>query len=257
MIRAFELRRLSMIGDSVFAVSITLNARAVPVTRLTVDAWGTTAFVHFVEGVGAVLLSVIVASAFWLGHWRYFRHVRTTGPGLIAAHFCFLLALILLPVSTDLFALNRLNATSTVVYGLNLLMLTLVALLFRLAAIRHTPGRVVVTQDWAGLAGVIALFSVALFIAPQSPEKAQWCWYVGLASPLIETWLGRRIAKRFRHGWAGGDDASTGAVPPDPSASLAAATVPVARTDCGASPALVAGRGPASAPVPSKDGRGR
>ena len=201
MIRALELRRLSLIGDSVFAVSITLNARAVPVSKLTSDAWGTVAFAAFADGIAAVLLSVIVASAFWLGHWRYFRHVRSTGPGLIATHFAFLLALILLPVSTDLYALNRQSVVATVVYGTNLLALTLVALLFRMAAIRHTPGRVVVTQDWIGLAGVIALFSVALIVAFRSPEVAQWCWYAGLVSPLIETWLGRRIAERYTHGW--------------------------------------------------------
>ena len=203
LIRALELRRLALIGDSVFAVSITLNARAVPIPKLGVGDLHTEAFAAFGEGVAAVLLSVVVASAFWLGHWRYFRHVRTTGPGLIAAHFFFLLALILLPVSTDLYAMNRFNPTATFVYGSSLLLLTLVALVFRLVAIRHTPGRVVVRYDWIGLAGVIALFALALAVSFRSPQMSQWCWYVGLAAPLVETYLGRRIAKELGHGWTG------------------------------------------------------
>lgn len=202
LVRALELRRLALIGDSVFAVSITLNARAVPIPKLDGNAYGSAAFVGFVDGIAAVLLSVVVASAFWLGHWRYFRHVRTTGPGLIAAHFVFLLALILLPVSTDLYATNRASPMATFVYGVNLLLLTIVALVFRLVAIRHTPGRVVVRYDWMGLVGVITLFTIAVALSFRSPDLAQACWYVGLASPLIETWFGRRIAKDLGKGWA-------------------------------------------------------
>ena len=201
IVRALELRRLALIGDSVFAVSITLNARAVPIPRLDAGGYGSVAFGGFVDGIAAVLLSVVVASAFWLGHWRYFRHVRTTSVGLVAAHFLFLLALILLPVSTDLYATNRSSPLATFVYGLNLLGLTIVALVFRLVAIRHTPDRVVVRDDWLGLCGVIALFAFAVAVSFRSPALSQACWYVGLASPLVETWLGRRIARRLGTGW--------------------------------------------------------
>lgn len=196
MIRVPDLRRLALIGDSVFAVSITLNARAVTIPKLGASGFGSAGFGTFVDGVVAVLLSVVVACAFWLSHWRYFRHVRTTSVALIAAHFTFLLALILLPISTDLYATNQLNPIATLVYGLNLLLLAIVALVFRVVAIRHSPGRVLVRYDWLGIAGVIALFTAAVAMSFRSPYASQVCWYVGLASPLVETWLSRRIARQ-------------------------------------------------------------
>ena len=127
--------------------------------------------------------------------------MRTTGPGLIAAHFFFLLALILLPVSTDLLATNRSSPMATFVYGLNLLLLTIVALVFRLVAVRHTPGRVVVRYDWIGLIGIITLFSIAVAVSFRAPDLSQACWYLALASPLLETWFGQRIAKQVGKGW--------------------------------------------------------
>ncbi len=195
MIATPDLRRLSLIGDSVFAVSITLNARAVTIPRLDAQALGSAAFGQFVDGVAAVLLSVVVACAFWLGHWRYFRHVRRTSSGFIATHFLFLLFFFIVTLSTDLYATNRMNGVATFVYGANLLALTIVALLFRLAAVRHSPGRIVTRYDWMGLTGLIALFTVALAVAYRRPELAQALWYVGLASPVLETWLSRRMER--------------------------------------------------------------
>jgi uncharacterized membrane protein len=198
MISVPDLRRLALIGDSVFAVSITLNARAVTIPRLGASGFDSPAFGTFVEGVISVLLSVVVACLFWLGHWRYFRHVRKSSVALIAAHFTFLLALILLPISTDLFATNRLNPVATLVYGLNLLLLSVVALVFRVVAVRHSPGRALLFYDWLGLACVIALFTLSVALSLRWPFASQVCWYVGLAAPLLEAWLSRRIVRHQR-----------------------------------------------------------
>jgi uncharacterized membrane protein len=190
-----DLRRLALIGDSVFAVSITLNARAVTIPKLSGTGVDPAAFGAFVQGIVAVLLSVVVACAFWLGHWRYFRHVRHTSVALIVTHFVFLLALILLPISTDLYATNQLTPVATLVYGLNLLFLSIVALVFRVVAVRHSPGCELVRYDWVGLIGVIALFALAVALSLRSPAASRTCWYIGLASPLVEGWLSRRIAR--------------------------------------------------------------
>ena len=189
-----DLRRLALIGDSVFAVSITLNARAVTIPKLVGSGQDSMGFNTFFDGVFAVLLSVLVASAFWLGHWRYFRHVRNTSSSLIAVHFLFLLALIVLPISTDLYATNRVSAVATFVYSLNLLSLAIIALAFRFVAVRHSPVRNVILYDWIGLVGVITLFAIAVALSFRSPPAAQLCWYIGLASPLVEAFLSRRIA---------------------------------------------------------------
>lgn len=195
MIRVPDLRRLALIGDSVFAVSITLNARAVTIPRFGDTDWGSPGFRLFVEGIGAVLLSVIVASVFWLGHWRYFRHVRFASVSFIAAHFAFLLALILLPISTDLYATNHLSSAATFVYATNLWLLTVVALVFRIAAVRHSPRRELVIYDWIGLVGLLALFSISIGLSFSSPLVAQACWYVAFVSPVIESRFSRKIAK--------------------------------------------------------------
>ena len=74
-------------------------------------------------------------------------------------------------------------------------MFVVVALVFRLVAIRHSPGRVLVIYDWIGLAGVITLFVLGVALSLSAPGIAQWCWYIGLASPLLETYFSRKIAK--------------------------------------------------------------
>src|SRR5262249_10861714 len=151
----------------------TLNARAVAIPTLGDADWAAPAVTRFVQGMGSVLLSVIVASLFWLGHWRYFRNVRFASAPFIAAHFAFLLALIVLPISTDLYATNYRSPFATFVYGLNLWMLTLVALIFRLAAVRHSPQRTLVVFDWIGLVGLLVLFGVSIALSFVSPAAAQ------------------------------------------------------------------------------------
>ncbi len=190
-----DLRRLAAIGDSVFAVSITLNARAVTIPKLGGAGFGSPAFATFLEGVVAVLLSVVVACAFWLGHWRYFRDVRRASLSLITTHFAFLLPLILLPISTDLYATNQRDPVATLVYGLNLLLLSLIALTFRIVAVRHTPQRPLLVLDCIGLVGVNLVFALAVALSFRSPSAARACWYVGLAAPFVERWLARRIAR--------------------------------------------------------------
>lgn len=189
-----DVRRMMLIGDSVFAVSITLLAHAVDVPKsLTGDALDTPEFRRFMVDVGGVVLSVVVASMFWLGHWRYLRNVRTADPRLIVAHFAFLLGLILLPISTSFYVQNLFNGIATFVYGCNVLYESLAAILFRRCAILNTPGASRSLVHHVPQVIVTALFATSVAMAFHSPRHAQMLWYFALCTPFLEIWVQRRL----------------------------------------------------------------
>src|ERR1700712_5794726 len=81
-----DLQRITTIGDSVFAVALTLLAVGIRVPPELIGKSLTAAdLVPMLSDMGAVVLSFCVASVFWLGHWLHLRQViRTTVPFLIA-----------------------------------------------------------------------------------------------------------------------------------------------------------------------------
>jgi len=199
MLRFPDVRRMMLIGDSVFAVSITLLAHAVEIPKqLSQAGFDSPQFQRFLVDLGSVILSVVVASMFWLGHWRYLRHVRTANVPLIAAHFGFLLGLIVLPISTSLFANNANGVVATVVYSTNLLYESVLALVFRYWALRNTPHADLTLVHHAPQTVLIVLFTLSLVVAFRSPSWAQALWYAGLLTPFLEMGVTRHLARRQR-----------------------------------------------------------
>lgn len=71
-----DLARMARIGDSVFAVVVTLLAYRVRIPSREALTGGQLAPLQpFLTDLAAVVMSFIVASMFWIGHWRVFRRL--------------------------------------------------------------------------------------------------------------------------------------------------------------------------------------
>lgn len=192
-----DLHRITTIGDSVFAVALTLLAVGV---RLPPSLIGKSLEVSDLRplllDMGAVAMSFSVASVFWLSHWVYLRKViRTTVPFLIS-NLAVLLCIILLPISTRLLSAGPLSTVSAAIYSANLLATSLAELLFRRQAVAlwmpvgETVPQTRVPRNLASCYS-LTVHSSALFAAFFDPRISLCLWLCAFLTPLIERFTKR------------------------------------------------------------------
>src|SRR5450631_1583603 len=162
-----DLARIARIGDSVFAVTITLLAYRVRIPGHDALTSGElSSLLPFLRDLGAVMLSFFVASMFWVSHWRVFRLMRQSDIKFVALNLAFIGALILLPISTSLISAD-LTRIGTLAYSGNLFFAATAGLFLRVHARRidpHAfgPGRLLLSPALAmvlfGSAGIVGLY---------------------------------------------------------------------------------------------------
>ncbi len=181
-----DLARISRIGDSVFAVTITLLAYRVRIPGRDALMSGQLAeLVPFYQDLGALLLSFFIASVLWISHWRVFRRMRQCDIRFIALNLVFLGALVLLPISTSLLS-HDMTRLGTLAYSANLLFGATVSLFLRRHARRidpqaFGPGRLELTPAFS-----MALFGGACIASLYEPRAALVFWLCALAGPWID-----------------------------------------------------------------------
>ncbi|MES1264086.1 MAG: TMEM175 family protein [Variovorax sp.] len=181
-----DLARISRIGDSVFAVTITLLAYRVHIPDREALMSGQLApLAPFFRDLGALLLSFFVASVFWISHWRVFRRMRQSDNRFVALNLAFLGALILLPISTSLLS-NDLTWIGTLAYSANLLFGATASLFLRRHACRidpeaFGPGRLLLAPAIS-----MTLFATACVASLYAPGAALVLWLCALAGPWID-----------------------------------------------------------------------
>lgn len=193
-----DLARLSRIADSVFAVVLTLLAYRVRLpAREALLAPTREALAPFFSDLAALGLSVLVASLFWLMHWRVFRLMRRADVGVVVSHLAFLGAMVLLPLSTRLMSAAYGSRVGAFAYSANLLLLALTQTVFRLRARRLEPERLGPLPLLLTPSLLAALFGLALLCSLFMPTLAQALWSVALLMPAVERrWgLGRALAE--------------------------------------------------------------
>lgn len=181
-----DLTRIARIGDSVFAVTLTLLAYRVRIPEEQVIADGNWhAMLPFIRDLGAVVLSFFVASMFWISHWRVFRRMRQSDIQFVALNLVFLGALVLLPISTGLVS-GDLTRAGTLAYSANLFFAATASLFLRRHARRIDPeafgrGRLLLTPAvsmfFFGAAGLVSLYR---------PSVALTLWLCTLVNPWVE-----------------------------------------------------------------------
>lgn len=196
-----DLQRITTIGDSVFAVALTLIAVGIRLPPELIGKSLTAAdLVPLLNDMGAVVLSFCVASVIWLGHWVHLRKaVRTTVPFLIA-NLTVLLCIILLPISTRLLSAGPLSTASAVVYGVNLLATSLSEFVFRrLANVLALPEGQSLPPTRVprelGSSYALTIHTSALVAAFFDPHWSVTLWLLAFGTPLIERWVQRVNAR--------------------------------------------------------------
>ncbi len=182
-----DLVRIARIGDSVFAVVITLLAYRVHIPDAQVLAAGELRpLVPFVRDLSALLMSFFVASMFWISHWRVFRRMQHSDLKYVALNIAYLGTLILLPISTSLVSAADGTRIGSVAYSVNLFCIATAGFFMRRHARRLDPqvfsrGLVLMTPVL-----LMLMFGGAAIVSLWWPALAPWIWGLTLVTPWID-----------------------------------------------------------------------
>ena len=182
-----DLIRIARIGDSVFAVVITLLAYRVHIPDAQVlEAGQWQPLVPFIRELAALLMSFFVASMFWVSHWRVFRRLQHCDLTYVGLNIAFLGTLILLPISTSLVSAADGTRVGSLAYSGNLLATASAGFFVRRHAHRidpqaFGPGHVLLTPSL-----LMAAFGTALLVSLRWPSAAPWIWGLTLLTPWID-----------------------------------------------------------------------
>jgi uncharacterized membrane protein len=187
----FEMRRLEDLSNTIFGVAMTLLAYRFPTgqflngTPVWSMIWST-----YHSQIVALLLSFVVAGMFWISHQRRLAYEPLATRSVVYLNLLFLLSVIALPITTDLYG-NHGNARDIVaLYSCHLAVMSgLNTILWLFACLpRNQPYRVISSLFASGI------FFTATFVAFIAPQTyiAPFMWCGAFATPVIEPILARR-----------------------------------------------------------------
>jgi uncharacterized membrane protein len=129
--KEFQLERMILFSDAVFAIAITLlviEIKVPPIDRhLATDEMLLNALDEMVPKFIGFILSFIIIGTYWLVHHRLFGYVVNYNRRLLILNLMFLLAIALMPFSTAFFSeyLLRSLKVPVTVYAINVVFLGL------------------------------------------------------------------------------------------------------------------------------------
>jgi uncharacterized membrane protein len=191
-----DLARMARIGDSVFAVVVTLLAYRVRIPSHEALTGGQLAPLKpFLTDLAAVVMSFIVASMFWIGHWRVFRRMQRSDYGFVALNLAFLGTLILLPISTSVMSVAGDSSMGALAYSANLFLLATAETFFRRYARRLDPRVFGSSPLLLSTSLLMLLFGGAAIVSLVWPAACPALWSMAIVVPLVENrWgLGRTV----------------------------------------------------------------
>jgi len=191
-----DLARMARIGDSVFAVVVTLLAYRVRIPTLEALTGGQLAPLKpFVTDLAAVVMSFVVASMFWIGHWRVFRRMQHSDYGFVALNLAFLGTLILLPISTSVMSVAGDSTMAARACSANLFLLAMAETFFRRHARRLDTSAFGSNRLLLSPLMLMLLFGAAALVSLAWLAACPALWSMAILVPLIENrWgLGRAV----------------------------------------------------------------
>jgi uncharacterized membrane protein len=200
------IERLLALTDGVVAIALTLLVLQlqVPITgaikdhpNSALDLW------RALDPDGAeltsYLVSFLVIAQFWMVHHRVLRGMRGHSEGLAWRNFSFLLALTLMPFTSDLIGRYGTNPLAITLFGLNLVAISISTQWIFLYAARHNllldVARSAQDERTARVRVLLVLLIVGLSIALAwtAPELAKFCWLLFIFVPPIAIRITRRL----------------------------------------------------------------
>jgi len=194
------IERLLALTDGVVAIALTLLVLQlqVPVTHaLTEHPDSARALWHALDPDGSeltsYLVSFLVIAQFWMVHHRVLRGMRGHSEGLAWRNFSFLLALTLMPFTSDLIGRYGTNPVAITLFGLNLVAISLSTQWIFLYAAHHDllmdVNRSKRDERTARLRVlfVVGIVAVSMVLAWTAPQLAKFVWLLFLVvSPIAE-----------------------------------------------------------------------
>ena len=124
--KEFQIERLILFSDAVFAIAITLLSIDLKVPeiskKLITDALLVNSLVDLIPKFVAFLLSYFIIGLFWMIHHRSFAFVVNYNRKLLFINLLFLLSVVLMPFSTSFYSeyVDTLLKTPVIVYVFNI-----------------------------------------------------------------------------------------------------------------------------------------
>src|SRR6516162_3441403 len=195
--------RLLALTDGVVAIALTLLVLQLQIPAkdmLEGHPNSASALWHALDVDWAELTSYLVAffviAQFWLVHHRILRTMRGHSEGLAWRNFAFLLALTLMPFTSDLLGRYGDNPLAITLFGINLVAISLTTQWIFVYAQRHDLLIDAQRSHFDEMVGrvramlTVAVVSLALLLAWTDTSLARYVWLLFLVVP----WFGSRLA---------------------------------------------------------------
>ncbi|MDQ2772505.1 MAG: TMEM175 family protein [Bacteroidota bacterium] len=196
---AFQLERLILFTDAVFAIAITLLVIELKVPELEhrTEQEALNGLLRLMPKLIGFFISFFIIAIYWTAHHRIFRFVRHLDNRLIWLNIFFLLSIVLMPFTTAYQSEYAMLATPWVVYSINIIITGLLQGRIQTYLRRASPGLVAAHErnhpdlDIVRPLMTPVVFAVsivlALFVHP-------WVLRIipGIVFPLLSIYFGRR-----------------------------------------------------------------
>jgi uncharacterized membrane protein len=119
----FQLERLILFTDAVFAIAITLLVIEIRVPELhhATEADAVQGLLRLIPKFIGFFISFFVIAVYWVAHHRIFRFVRRLDTSLIWINLFFLLGIVLMPFTTAYQSEYSMLRTPWILYSLNIM----------------------------------------------------------------------------------------------------------------------------------------
>jgi uncharacterized membrane protein len=182
--------RLQAFSDGVMAIAITLSVLSIEVPTGVSSAGVGHAIAGLIPDVLTYLLSFAVVGLFWLGHHAIIDRVARVDRALLTLNLCFLAAISLVPVVTELMNRDAVSGLTVVSYATVMALAAASELAMWVHADRAGLVDEAVTREERSyrlyrLVTVVAVFALSIPIAFASPTWAELFWIVIPLRPLF------------------------------------------------------------------------
>ena len=202
--------RLLALTDGVVAIALTLLVLQLQVPATLTDVNSARDLWHALDiDVGELtsyLVSFVIIAQFWLVHHRAMRNMRGHNEGLAWRNFGFLLALTLMPFSSDLIGRFGSNPLAITLFALNLAFLTvstqwimLYAFSHGLVAERHRSPHDELAARMRG-AVVLVIIAISIVFGWTETADARYVWLLFIVAPFASVRLTRLLERTGRVG---------------------------------------------------------
>jgi uncharacterized membrane protein len=199
--------RLLALTDGVVAIALTLLVLQLQVPAISLanensgkDLW------HALNIDGpeltSYLVSFLIIAQFWLVHHRAMRNMKGHSEGLAWRNFGFLLALTLMPFTSDLIGRYGSNPVAITLFGLNLALISLSSQWIVLYAARHNlveEGHRSPRDELASrirVVLVLCIIGLSILLAWTAPVAAKFIWVGFLFTSLAAARLVQIVEQR-------------------------------------------------------------